>query len=97
MRRSAAFLLLLLAGCGGAGGYSKPGADESAASSAYRECRDDPTPTGHPCSQRGADHRLNASGDLDTPGSRPGHPRARRWSDSTNLVRTPHSLERRCS
>jgi len=40
MRRSSAFLLLLLAGCGGAGGYSKPGADESAASRAYRECRE---------------------------------------------------------
>ena len=35
--------------------------------------------------------------DLDTPGSRPGHPRARRCTDSTNLVGTTHSLERRFS
>ena len=33
----------------------------------------------------------------DAPGSRPGRPRARRWSDSANLVRTTHSLERRFS
>ena len=30
---------LLLAGCVAAGGWNKPGADEAAAGSAYRECR----------------------------------------------------------
>ncbi|MEA2129739.1 MAG: hypothetical protein QOJ85_2630 [Solirubrobacteraceae bacterium] len=31
------------------------------------------------------------------PGSRPGHSRALRWRESTNLVRIKHSLERRFS
>jgi hypothetical protein len=32
-------LLLLLAGCGGAGDWAKPGAEEGAATAAYQDCR----------------------------------------------------------
>jgi hypothetical protein len=32
-------LLLLLAGCGGGGDWAKSGADESAATAAYQDCR----------------------------------------------------------
>jgi hypothetical protein len=32
-------LLLLLAGCGGAGDWAKSGADESTATAAYQDCR----------------------------------------------------------
>jgi hypothetical protein len=32
-------LVLLLAGCGGAGDWARPGADEGAATAAYQDCR----------------------------------------------------------
>jgi len=32
-------LVLLLAGCGGAADWAKPGADDSAATAAYQDCR----------------------------------------------------------
>ena len=42
MKHAARFwgaLLLLLAGCGGAGDWAKPGADSAAATAAYQDCR----------------------------------------------------------
>lgn len=39
MSRSFVFLALALAGCASAGGWTKPGADESAADLAYSQCR----------------------------------------------------------
>jgi len=38
MRRLGVALALLLAGCGGTGGWTKPGADAATVASAYQEC-----------------------------------------------------------
>jgi len=40
MKRAAAAVALLIAGCSGTGDWSKPGADPAAVKAAYGECRD---------------------------------------------------------